>query len=345
MPLNSLPPTCTVDALQIKRKAADGRCHVDVGFWGGAIPGNIDDLRGLHDEGVFGFKCFLAPSGVDEFPPLSVVELERYLAGARRVRRHDDRARRGRRRAGAGARGARASVRRFPRLPAARRREPRDRRAHRGRPAHRCRGAPAASVQFGRGADGALGPSRRDRHHGRDVPALPRLRGPVDRRGGDAVQVLPAHPGGRQPRGPLGGAGPWRRRLRRLRPLALRPRAEGSRARRLRRGLGRHLVAADRAARRLDRGAAARARHRRRRALDGAAPRRDRGPHPEGPDRARLRRRPRRVRAGRRVRRQSAGGSTTATLSRRTPTVPSRAWCGAPGCVARRSPIASRAAV
>jgi len=55
MPLNSLPPTCTVDALQIKRKAADGRCHVDVGFWGGAIPGNIDDLRGLHDEGAFGF--------------------------------------------------------------------------------------------------------------------------------------------------------------------------------------------------------------------------------------------------------------------------------------------------
>ena len=48
----------------------DGRCHVDVGFWGGAIPGNLDDLRGLHDEGVFGFKCFLAPSGVDEFPPL-----------------------------------------------------------------------------------------------------------------------------------------------------------------------------------------------------------------------------------------------------------------------------------
>ncbi len=80
MPLNSLPPSCRVDALQIKRKAADGRCHVDVGFWGGAIPGNVDDLRGLHDEGVFGFKCFLAPSGVDEFPPLSVAELERYLA-------------------------------------------------------------------------------------------------------------------------------------------------------------------------------------------------------------------------------------------------------------------------
>ena len=80
MPLNSIPPTCTVEALQIKRKSADGRCHVDVGFWGGAIPGNLADLRGLHDEGVFGFKCFLAPSGVDEFPPLPVTELDRYLA-------------------------------------------------------------------------------------------------------------------------------------------------------------------------------------------------------------------------------------------------------------------------
>jgi allantoinase len=79
MPLNSLPPTCTVEALEIKRKAADGQCHVDVGFWGGAIPGNIGDLRGLHDAGVFGFKCFLADSGVEEFPPLSYPELEQYL--------------------------------------------------------------------------------------------------------------------------------------------------------------------------------------------------------------------------------------------------------------------------
>ena len=177
MPLNSLPPTCTVDALQIKRKAADGRCHVDVGFWGGAIPGNVDDLRGLHDEGVFGFKCFLAPSGVDEFPPLSVVELERYLAelagfGAMMIVHAED--------GDALAQAPEAHgrrVRRLPRLPPARRREPRDRGAHRGGPAHGCGGAPAASVQFGRGADGALGPSRRDRHHRRDVPALPRLRG------------------------------------------------------------------------------------------------------------------------------------------------------------------------
>ena len=98
MPLNSLPPTCTVEALEVKRKAADGQCHVDVGFWGGAIPGNIDDLRGLHDAGVFGFKCFMADSGVQEFPPLPSPEMERYLGVLHDLRRDDDRARRGRHR-------------------------------------------------------------------------------------------------------------------------------------------------------------------------------------------------------------------------------------------------------
>jgi allantoinase len=75
MPLNSLPPTVDVEALQVKRAAAQGRVHVDVGFWGGAVPGNVGDLRGLHDDGVFGFKCFLLHSGVDEFPPLGGEEL------------------------------------------------------------------------------------------------------------------------------------------------------------------------------------------------------------------------------------------------------------------------------
>lgn len=79
MPLNSIPPTCTVDALQAKRQAARGKVQVDVGFWGGAIPGNLGDLRGLHDAGVFGFKCFTAPSGVGEFPPLSYQQIEEYL--------------------------------------------------------------------------------------------------------------------------------------------------------------------------------------------------------------------------------------------------------------------------
>ena len=50
-----------------KRRAAAGRCHVDVGFWGGVVPGNVGDLEPLARAGVLGFKCFLSPSGVDEF--------------------------------------------------------------------------------------------------------------------------------------------------------------------------------------------------------------------------------------------------------------------------------------
>ncbi|GAB3821719.1 allantoinase AllB [Kribbella italica] len=76
MPLNSIPPTCDVPALDLKRKTAERQAYVDVGFWGGAIPGNLADLRPLHEAGVFGFKCFLLHSGVDEFPPLDAAELE-----------------------------------------------------------------------------------------------------------------------------------------------------------------------------------------------------------------------------------------------------------------------------
>jgi allantoinase len=76
MPLNSIPPTCDVPALELKRKTAEGQAFVDIGFWGGAIPGNGADLRPLHDAGVLGFKCFLLHSGVDEFPPLDPDQLE-----------------------------------------------------------------------------------------------------------------------------------------------------------------------------------------------------------------------------------------------------------------------------
>lgn len=80
MPLNSIPATVDVAALAAKRAAAAGKLMVDVAFWGGAIPGNADDLRSLHDAGVVGFKCFLLPSGVPEFPPLSPAELETAMA-------------------------------------------------------------------------------------------------------------------------------------------------------------------------------------------------------------------------------------------------------------------------
>ncbi len=75
MPLNSLPPTTTTENLDTKREVARSKAHIDVGFWGGAIPGNVKDLRPLYDAGVFGFKCFLSPSGVDEFPQLDQEQL------------------------------------------------------------------------------------------------------------------------------------------------------------------------------------------------------------------------------------------------------------------------------
>ncbi|UOY00400.1 amidohydrolase family protein [Blastococcus sp. PRF04-17] len=68
MPLNSIPPTTTVEALHVKREAAKGQVAADVAFWGGAVPGNLGQLRPLHEAGVVGFKCFLLDSGVPEFP-------------------------------------------------------------------------------------------------------------------------------------------------------------------------------------------------------------------------------------------------------------------------------------
>ncbi|NOJ58835.1 allantoinase AllB [Arthrobacter sp. 260] len=80
MPLNSIPPTTTPGALHTKKEVAKDQAFVDVGFWGGAVPGNTGQLRPLHDEGVFGFKCFLLHSGVDEFPALDPAEMERDMA-------------------------------------------------------------------------------------------------------------------------------------------------------------------------------------------------------------------------------------------------------------------------
>lgn len=80
MPLNSLPPTLDPGALAIKRAAAIGVNRVDVGFWGGAVPENLGELGALWEAGVFGFKCFLAPSGVPEFGHLDDAQLERALA-------------------------------------------------------------------------------------------------------------------------------------------------------------------------------------------------------------------------------------------------------------------------
>jgi allantoinase len=67
MPLNSIPATTSAEALRAKREAAAGRTWVDVGFVGGVVPGNASALRALAHAGVRAFKCFLVPSGVEEF--------------------------------------------------------------------------------------------------------------------------------------------------------------------------------------------------------------------------------------------------------------------------------------
>ncbi len=84
MPLNSIPPTTDAAALAAKRAVAASQIQVDIGFWGGAVPGNEAQRARLHAGGVFGFKCFLLDSGVPEFPPLGEAQLEqaaRQVAG------------------------------------------------------------------------------------------------------------------------------------------------------------------------------------------------------------------------------------------------------------------------
>jgi allantoinase len=79
MPLNSIPATTTVAALEAKRTAARKKCWVNVGFWGGVVPGNAGELRAMFRAGVFGFKCFLVPSGVPEFQNVGESDLRAAL--------------------------------------------------------------------------------------------------------------------------------------------------------------------------------------------------------------------------------------------------------------------------
>jgi allantoinase len=75
MPLNSIPATTTVAALEEKREAARGKTVVNVEYIGGVVPGNCGELEALRDAGVRAYKCFLAPSGVDEFPAVDESDL------------------------------------------------------------------------------------------------------------------------------------------------------------------------------------------------------------------------------------------------------------------------------
>jgi len=76
MPLNSIPATTSLAALKIKRESAKNHCAINYAFWGGLIPGNFSELLPMILDGVIGFKCFLCPSGVDEFPHVGRKDLE-----------------------------------------------------------------------------------------------------------------------------------------------------------------------------------------------------------------------------------------------------------------------------
>lgn len=79
MPLNSIPAVTDAAALRAKVVSTEGKLHVDTGFWGGVVPGNDGELEGMWEAGVLGFKCFLSPSGVDEFTHVGEADLRRAM--------------------------------------------------------------------------------------------------------------------------------------------------------------------------------------------------------------------------------------------------------------------------
>ena len=79
MPLNSSPVTTTKSALDEKIKATGNKLHTNCGFWGGIVPGNEDEIKGLVQEGILGFKAFLTHSGIDDFPNVTESDLEKAM--------------------------------------------------------------------------------------------------------------------------------------------------------------------------------------------------------------------------------------------------------------------------
>jgi len=75
MPLNSIPATTTREGFRAKMVATEGKLRVDVGLWGGVVPGNSQELEALLDDGALGFKAFLVPSGVEEFRHVGEADL------------------------------------------------------------------------------------------------------------------------------------------------------------------------------------------------------------------------------------------------------------------------------
>ena len=80
MPLNNLPVTTTVEAFDLKLAAMERSARIDFGLWAGLVPGNLDQLGPLVARGAMGFKAFMCPSGIDEFPPSDLDTLREGMA-------------------------------------------------------------------------------------------------------------------------------------------------------------------------------------------------------------------------------------------------------------------------
>ena len=194
MPLNSIPVTVDVEALKIKRRAAEGQCHIDVGFLGGVVPDNLGQLASLHEAGVFGFKCFLADSGLPEFASIDVATLQEALVilgeldSPLFVHAEIDLASRPQ------TSPSQPEIRRLPCVAPAWIREPGHRVRDRSRPPDRGPCPHLPSVEFRCTAHDRLGPSGR---RVLDRGVLPSLLSAVrrgDQRRRDILQMLPTHP-------------------------------------------------------------------------------------------------------------------------------------------------------
>jgi len=83
MPLNSIPVTTSAAALTAKVASTRGKLWIDAGFWGGVVPGNTAELAPMVAGGARGFKCFLCPSGIDEFPAVEADDLRAAMPALR----------------------------------------------------------------------------------------------------------------------------------------------------------------------------------------------------------------------------------------------------------------------
>ncbi|MBB3111827.1 allantoinase [Paenibacillus phyllosphaerae] len=85
MPLNGIPPTVSVRALQLKMDCANGSSHVDYACWGGLVPGHLDDLAPMSEAGVIGFKAFMSAPGDPSEEAFREVDDETLLEGMKRI--------------------------------------------------------------------------------------------------------------------------------------------------------------------------------------------------------------------------------------------------------------------